>query len=78
MTSKRFKKKIKNFRQGMLAWRVHGYILSKNNAERWGTDAVYLDNLYGKGNYTLLSYGGKYILLCCEKVRNKNKPKNTH
>jgi hypothetical protein len=67
-TSKRFKKKIKNFRQGMTAWRVQGYPVEKRNYQSWGTDQSYLDETYGKGNAKFFSNGSELFFIYCETI----------
>lgn len=68
--SKRFKKKIKNFRQGMSAWRVLGWPIKDRNYRNWGHDQDYLDRTYGKGNATCFKTSGGWYFIYCERKCN--------
>jgi hypothetical protein len=68
--SKRFKKKMKNFRQGMTAWRVIGYPIRDENYHSWGKDQEYLDRNYGPGNATCFNDGSGWYFIYCEKHCN--------
>ena len=67
-TSKKFKKKLRNFRQGMSAWRVHGYPIRNENYESWGKDQEYLDRQHGKGNATCFKSCSTWIFIVCERI----------
>jgi hypothetical protein len=66
--SKRFKKKIKNFRQGMTAWRVHSYPIRDENYRDWGKDQEELDRKNGKGNSTCFHTGSTWMFITCERI----------
>ena len=68
--SKRFKKKMKNFRQGMTAWRVHGHPIKEHNYRDWGSNQEELDRQYGKGNATCFNDGSGWYFIYCEKYCN--------
>lgn len=73
--SKRFKKKMKNFRQGMTGWRVHGWPIEEHNYRDWGSNQEELDRQNGKGNAMCFKYDGQWFFIHCE---NKcNIPKKT-
>lgn len=65
--SKRFKKKMKDFRQGMTAWRVYGWPISDHNYRDWGKDQEELDRKHGKGNATCFNDGSGWYFIYCEK-----------
>lgn len=68
--SKRFKKKMKNFRQGMTAWFVNGWPIRDENYHDWASDQEYLDRSYGKGNATCLNDGSGWYFIYCQKRCN--------
>lgn len=53
-TSKRFKKKCKDFRQGMTAWRIWGWTLHPENALGWAADKKTQNLYHGEGNWFVL------------------------
>lgn len=69
-TSKKFKKKLRNFRQGMSAWRVHGYPIRNENYESWGKDQDDLDRNHGKGNTAFMQDGTGYFFITVERICN--------
>lgn len=66
--SKRFKKKMKDFRQGMTAWRVHSYPIRDENYLDWGKDQEELDRKHGKGNATCFQPDSTWIFIVCERI----------
>lgn len=70
MSSKRFKKKMKNFRQGMTAWRIWGTTLHNDGRCDWVHDKVKMDRDYGAGNYRIMFYGKQKIFFYCERICN--------
>lgn len=68
--SKRFKKKMKNFRQGMTGWRVYGWPIEYHNYHDWGKDQESLDRQYGKGNAICFNDGSGWFFIYCEKHCN--------
>lgn len=66
--SKRFKKKIQNFRQGMTAWYVNSHPIRDENYRDWGKDQEELDRQNGKGNSTCFQSNSGWVFIQCKRI----------